>query len=64
MARVRFLANSTDARQGHEGVTYGAGHETDILEEDYEYVLALRQEGKAEIIDATGLPDEAKARFT
>jgi hypothetical protein len=64
MARVRFLANSTDARQGHEGVTYGAGHETDIIEEDYEYVLALRQEGKAEIIDATGLPADLKSKVT
>jgi hypothetical protein len=60
MARVRFLATSADARQGHEGVTYGPGHETDILEEDYEYVIALRQEGKVEIIDATGLPAEVR----
>jgi hypothetical protein len=64
MARMRFLATSTDARPGHEGVTYGPGHETDFIEEDYDYILALRQEGKAEIIDATGLPTEAKARFT
>lgn len=62
MARVRFLATSADARQGHEGVTYGAGHETDIDETDYEYVIALRQAGMVEIIDDTGLPDETKAK--
>lgn len=60
MARVRFLANSTDVRQGHEGTTYGAGHETDIVEEDADYVIALRQEGKVEIIDDTGLPAKVK----
>lgn len=60
MARVRFLATSTDARQGHEGVTYGPGHETDILEEDYDYVTALRHEGKVEIIDDSGLSDDVK----
>lgn len=62
MARVRFLAISTDMRPGHEGVTYGPGHETDIVEEDYDYVIALRHEGKVEIIDATGLPTESDAK--
>jgi len=56
MARVRFLAPSTDYRPGKEGTTYGAGHETDFNETDYDYVISLRLEGKAEIIDTTGLP--------
>lgn len=60
MARVRFLAIATDARPGHEGVTYGPGHETDFVEADYEYIISLRHEGKAEIIDTTGLPTETK----
>jgi hypothetical protein len=56
MSRVRFLAASTDLRPGKEGTTYGPGHETDFVEADYEYVIALRMSGAAEIIDATGLP--------
>jgi hypothetical protein len=62
MARVRFLAVSTDARPGHEGVTYGPGHETDFVEADYEYIISLRSEGKAEITDTTGLPAETAAK--
>lgn len=62
MARVRFLAVATDPRPDHAGVTYGPGHETDFVEADYEYVTALRQEGKVEIIDASGLPAATAAR--
>lgn len=56
MARVRFLAPAYDPRPGQEGIVYGPGHETDFVEADYEYVIALRVRGIAEIIDATGLP--------
>ena len=56
MARCRFLAFAVDPRPGKEGTVYGPGHETDFNETDYEYVLSLRREGKAEIIDTTGLP--------
>ncbi len=64
MSRVRFLAVSTDPRQGKEGTTYGPGHETDFDAEDYEYVIALRQTGAVEIIDATGLPATELAKVT
>lgn len=57
MAKVRFLAQSVDPREDHAGVVYGAGHETDIVEADYEYVIELRKRGMVEIIDPTGLPD-------
>jgi sugar/nucleoside kinase (ribokinase family) len=60
MAKVRFLAPSVDQRAGHEGVVYGAGHETDVVAEDYDYVVQLRAEGKVEIIDTTGLPTALK----
>lgn len=59
MARVRFLAASADQRAGKEGVVYGAGHETDIDPDDYDYVIDLRKRGMVEIIDSTGLPDPA-----
>lgn len=57
MSRVRFLAVCADPRPDHIGVTYGPGHETDFVEADYEYVMALRQSGAVEIIDASGLPE-------
>lgn len=56
MARCRFLATAYDPRPGQEGIVYGAGHETDFDETDYEYMMALRVRGMVEIIDATGLP--------
>jgi hypothetical protein len=59
MSRVRFLAAAYDPRPGKEGTVYGPGHETDFDETDYEYVLALRMRGLAEIIDASGLPTGA-----
>jgi hypothetical protein len=62
MARVRFLAISTDPRPGHEGVTYGPGHETDFVEADVEYIISLRNDGKAEVTDTTGLPAEEEAK--
>lgn len=61
MSRVRFLAAAYDPRPGKEGVVYGPGHETDFDSADYEYVLALRTRGLAEITDPTGLPDGATA---
>ena len=57
MPRVKFLADAYDPRPGKEGTVYGAGHETDFDETDYEYVAALKARGMAEIIDKTGLPD-------
>jgi hypothetical protein len=56
MARLRFLAQAYDLRPGKETTVYGAGHETDFDESDYEYAIQLRNRGYAEIIDATGLP--------
>jgi hypothetical protein len=56
MPKVRFLAVSPDPRPEKAGTTYGPGHETDFDETDYEYVIALRMSGAAEIIDPTGLP--------
>jgi hypothetical protein len=60
MPRVRFLGVAYDPRPGKEGTVYGPGHETDFDETDYEYVLALRMRGLAEIIDATGLPESGE----
>ena len=56
MARCRFLTAAADPRPGQEGIVYGPGHETDFDETDYEFMMTLRRDGKAEIIDATGLP--------
>jgi len=56
MARLRFLAAAADPRPGQEGIVYGPQHETDFSEADYEYVKSLLLDGKAEVIDATGLP--------
>jgi len=56
MPRLRFLAPSVDPRPAKAGTVYGPGHETDFDETDYEYVIQLRADGRAEIIDATGLP--------
>lgn len=60
MARCRFLAPAVDYRPGQEGVVYGPGHETDFQAEDYDFVLEMRLAGKAEIIDATGLPTSTR----
>jgi hypothetical protein len=51
MPRLRFLAISTDPRPDHAGTTYGPGHETDYVTEDYEYIKSLLLEGKAELLD-------------
>jgi hypothetical protein len=59
MARLRFLAQGYDVRPGKETTVYGAGHETDFDETDYEYVIQLRNRGYVEIIDPTGLPAAA-----
>ena len=56
MARLRFLAAAADPRPGQEGIVYGPQHETDFDSTDYEYVKSLLLDGKAEVIDATGLP--------
>ena len=63
MPKLRFLAVAYDPRPGKEGTVYGPGHETDFDETDYEYVIALRQEGRAEIIDDTGLPADLKGKI-
>jgi len=62
MARCRFLAPAYDPRPGKEGTVYGPGHETDFDSTDYEYMMALRVRGIAEIIDATGLPTGAETQ--
>ena len=54
MPRVRFLAASTDPRPDHPTTTYGPGHETDYVVEDYDYIKILLLEGKAELLD--GVP--------
>jgi hypothetical protein len=56
MPRLRFLAVSTDPRPDHPTTTYGPGHETDYVTEDYEYIKSLLLEGKAELLDG---PPEA-----
>lgn len=61
MTRLRFMTVSADPRPDHVGVVYGPGHETDFVEEDYEYVKTLRLEGKAEVLDDT--PELVAALF-
>ena len=51
MPRIRFLAPSTDPRPDHPATTYGPGHETDYVVEDYEYIKSLLLDGKAELLD-------------
>ena len=51
MPRIRFLASSTDPRPDHPATTYGPGHETDYVAEDYDYIKSLLLEGKAELLD-------------
>jgi hypothetical protein len=55
MPRVRFIAPSTDPRPDHPTTVYGAGHETDYVPEDYDYIKTLLLEGKAELVD--GVPE-------
>jgi hypothetical protein len=55
MPRVRFLAPSMDPRPDHPATVYGAGHETDYVVEDYDYIKTLLLEGKAELLD--GVPE-------
>jgi hypothetical protein len=54
MPRLRFLATSTDPRPDHPTTSYGPGHETDYVLEDYDYIKSLLLEGKAELLD--GMP--------
>ena len=51
MPRIRFLAPSVDPRPDHPATTYGPGHETDYVTEDYDYIKSLLLEGKAELLD-------------
>ena len=51
MPRIRFLAASVDPRPDHAATTYGPGHETDYVTEDYEYIKSLLLEGRAELLD-------------
>lgn len=53
MSALRFLTTCADPRPDHAGVVYGAGHQTDFDEDDYDFVKTLRLEGKAEITDST-----------
>jgi hypothetical protein len=48
---LRFLAPATDPT--NPKVTYGAGHETDFQDENEPWVIELRREGKAEILEYT-----------
>lgn len=57
MPRLRFLAASTDPRPDHAGTTYGPGHETDYVAEDYEYIKSLLLDGKAELLDGPPPPE-------
>ena len=54
MPRLRFLAPSVDPRPDHPTTSYGPGHETDYVAEDYDYIKSLLLEGKAELLD--GVP--------
>ena len=56
MPRIRFLAAATDPRPDHPTTTYGPGHETDYVTEDYDYIKTLLLDGKAELLDG---PPEA-----
>jgi hypothetical protein len=57
MPRLRFLATSTDPRPDHPGTSYGPGHETDYVVEDYDYIKSLLLEGKAELLDGPPPPE-------
>ena len=56
MPRLRFIAPSADPRPEKAGTVYGAGHETDYVEADYEYIKTLLLEGKAELLDGPPPP--------
>ena len=56
MPRLRFLATSADPRPDHAGTVYGAGHETDYVAEDYDFIKSLLVDGKAELLD--GVPEQ------
>lgn len=51
MPRLRFLAAAVDPRPDHPTTSYGPGHETDYVAEDYEFIKSLLLEGKAELLD-------------
>jgi hypothetical protein len=55
MPRIRFIAPSTDPRPNKAGTVYGAGHETDYDQDDYDYIKTLLLDGKAELLD--GVPE-------
>jgi len=55
MPRMRFLAVSTDPRPDHPATTYGPGHETDYVAEDYDYIKSLILERNASLAD--GMPE-------
>ena len=57
MARLRFIAPSADPRPEKAGTVYGAGHETDYVTEDYDYIKTLLLEGKAELLDGPPPPE-------
>ena len=49
---VQFLAPVADPRAGHEGTVYGAGHITDYVVEDKEFIAACLLDGKLAVIPA------------
>jgi len=51
MPRLRFLATATDPRPDHPTTSYGPGHETDYVVEDYDFIKSLLLDGKAELLD-------------
>ena len=51
MPRLRFLAAAVDPRPDHPTTSYGPGHETDYVAEDYEFIKSLLLDGKAELLD-------------
>jgi hypothetical protein len=48
---LRFLAPAQDPT--NPDVTYGAGHKTDFQDENEPWIIQLRLEGKAEILEYT-----------
>lgn len=63
MARVRFLAPTSDPRPGQEGIVYGPLHETDFQDEDIDFLVGEIAKGKAEVLDTSGLGPETLARL-
>lgn len=63
MARLRFLAATADPRAGQEGIVYGPQHETDFQDEDIDFAFGCWRDGRAEVLDTSGLTPESMARL-